>query len=193
MYSRLFSHSSDDNGFFFLLIIGIVCSILQALLIPSMGIHGARIVTFLLLYHNDPSYYSTQIKWSCLFMIITCAVGPFIKSMQFYTFLNIGTSVANNVRKKVFAKVLRLPVPWFENQENHAEQVSVRLSDDIYTIKNVIGTYYSHLFGATGSIIFGVCLAFYFEWRTALVSIGLIPLIGASAIMQFTFLSGYLI
>jgi hypothetical protein len=45
---------------------------------------------------------------------------------------------------------------------------------------------------ALSSIIFGVLFAFYFEWRTALISLGLLPLIGVAGSMQAKMASGYL-
>ena len=61
------------------------------------------------------------------------------------------------------------------------------------TISHTVSRYFSHLCVALSSIVFGLLLAFYFEWRTALVSIGLIPLIGISAMFQSKMVSGYLV
>lgn len=66
------------------------------------------------------------------------------------------------------------------------------LGADMITISNIITRYFPHIVAAFGSIIFGLLLAFYFEWRTALVSIGVLPLIGASGLFQASLTSGYL-
>ena len=67
------------------------------------------------------------------------------------------------------------------------------LGAGIYTMYHVITRYFAHLTVAISSIIFGVLLAFYFEWRTALVSIVLIPLIGIAGLFQSKMISGYLV
>jgi hypothetical protein len=43
-------------------ILGVVSSLIHGMVIPSMGIHVARILSFNLMYAKDPDYYSSQIK-----------------------------------------------------------------------------------------------------------------------------------
>jgi hypothetical protein len=62
----------------------------------------------------------------------------------------------------------------------------------MYTMNHIISRYFSHLCVASSSIVFGLLLAFFFEWRTALLAIGLIPLIGVAGLIQAKIISGYL-
>jgi ABC-type transport system involved in cytochrome bd biosynthesis fused ATPase/permease subunit len=59
-------------------------------------------------------------------------------------------------------------------------------------MNNILSYYLPHLCVALSSVAFGLLFAFYFEWRTALISIGLIPLIGISGAFQSSLASGYL-
>lgn len=125
-------------------------------------------------------------------MIATCIVGPIAIGLQHFTSLLIGNSLINKIRQNFFKKALRLPVSWFESKENNIEKVSMSLGADMITMSHIISRYFSHLCVALSSIVFGLLLAFYFEWRTALVSIVLIPLIGISGLFQSKMTSGYL-
>lgn len=70
--------------------------------------------------------------------------------------------------------------------------MSVKLGADMITMNSIISRYFSHFCVALSTVVFGLLMAFYFEWRTALVSIVLIPLIGISGLFQSKMTSGYL-
>jgi hypothetical protein len=61
-----------------MVIVGIISSLVYGAVIPTMGLHVARILSFELMYPNDEAYYRSQIQWECLYMLITCAVGPIV-------------------------------------------------------------------------------------------------------------------
>ena len=159
---------------------------------PSMGIHVARILAFNLMFSTDKAHYSAEIRTECYYMIATCAVGPIAIGLQHFTSLLIGSSIINRARQNLFRKALRLPFSWFEGKEGHIERVTMTLGADMITMGHIVSRYFSHLCVALSSIVFGLLLAFYFEWRTALVSIVLIPLIGVSSLFQSKMTSGYL-
>jgi ATP-binding cassette, subfamily B (MDR/TAP), member 1 len=125
-------------------------------------------------------------------MIITCIVGPVALGFQFFIFHYLGSNIVNSIRFEVYNKMVRLPMTWFDDPDNHPEQISVKLGADIYMINHIISRYFSHLCVAISSVTFGLLLAFIFEWRTALISIVLIPLIGLSGVIQAKMLQGYL-
>jgi ABC-type multidrug transport system fused ATPase/permease subunit len=77
-------------------------------------------------------------------------------------------------------------------RKNHAELTSVRLGADIYTINHIISKYLPHLCAAFSNVIISILLAFIFEWRIALASIGLIPLMGVTGAFLGSMVAGYL-
>lgn len=110
-----------------MIILGVMGSLMHGLVMPSMGIHVGRVLAFDLLYPTNPDHYRELIKWECLYMLLTCFAGALVKGLQFITFLHLGTSVVNNIRKEAYGKVLRLPLTWFECEQNHAEQVPAKI------------------------------------------------------------------
>lgn len=60
------------------------------------------------------------------------------------------------------------------------------------TVSTMITTFFPRLIVGISSISFGLTMAFFFEWRTALVSIVMIPLIGVSGALQTSMSSGML-
>lgn len=125
-------------------------------------------------------------------MLITCLAGPIAIGLQYFTFLKIGCDIVNQMRMEIYRKIIRLPLSWIENKDNHAEQISIKLGADMYTVNHIISRYVSHFCVAISNVISGIVLAFFFEWRIALVSLVLIPLIGVVGIIQGNMISGYL-
>lgn len=91
-------------------------SLMHGLVMPSMGIHVGRVLAFDLLYPTNPDHYRELIKLECLYMLLTCFAGALVKGLQFITFLHLGTSVVNSIRRQAYGKVLRLPLTWFEKE-----------------------------------------------------------------------------
>lgn len=57
-------------------------------------------------------------------------------------------------------------------------------------VKELFSLYFPHLLAGLSSIIFGLLLALFFEWRTALVAIGLMPLFGGVVGLQSSYTFG---
>jgi ABC-type bacteriocin/lantibiotic exporter with double-glycine peptidase domain len=58
-------------------------------------------------------------------------------------------------------------------------------------VKGLLSTYIPHLTVSFSNIAFGIILAFIFEWRTALVALGMVPLICISGGVQAAFIAGF--
>jgi large-conductance mechanosensitive channel len=96
-----------------LIVLGIVSSLVNGIVIPTMGLHVGRILSFELMYSSNEDYYRSQIRWEYLYMLITCAVAPIAVGLQYYSFLSVGCSIVNKMREDIYRKVIRLPLEWF--------------------------------------------------------------------------------
>jgi hypothetical protein len=94
-------------------LLGVVSSLVSGAALPTMGLHIGRILAFELLYSNDEDYYRSQVQWECLYMLITCIVGPIAIGLQYYTFLSVGCNIINQMREDIYRKIIRLPLEWF--------------------------------------------------------------------------------
>ena len=57
-------------------------------------------------------------------------------------------------------------------------------------VKELFSLYFPHLLTGLSSTIFGLLLALFFEWRTALVAISLMPLFGGVVGLQSSYIYG---
>lgn len=72
-------------------------------------------------------------------------------------------------------------IAFFDLQENSPGSLCSRLSDDAANIQEATGTRISMYLQAFATLLVSIGISFYYNWKMALVSIGLIPFIVASS------------
>ena len=84
-----------------------------------------------------------------------------------------------------------MPASWFDKPNNSSGSLSARLASDCHTVNSLITTFYSILVQSLTTLIAGIILALIYEWRTALVAIGLLPIIVFSGVIHMSFSQGF--
>ncbi len=83
-----------------------------------------------------------------------------------------------------------MDVSFFDKKENTSSELSTTIDLDCKNINHFTSTILMTVLWLFSSIIFGVVLSFVFEWRTTLIALVGIPLIGLSSLIQLKFASG---
>lgn len=80
-----------------------------------------------------------------------------------------------------------MPVKWFDLPRNNAGSLTARLATDCQQVNGLTTTLIGIMFQNVSCLLSGIIIAFVYEWRITLVTLGLIPfLIGAGLIhMKF--------
>jgi ATP-binding cassette subfamily B (MDR/TAP) protein 1 len=99
------------------------------------------------------------------------------------------------VRMKLFDKLLRMPLSYFDRKENTAGAISIKLATDAFQLNNmisgVLGVMCLNFSTISASLAFGL----YYSWKVTLISLALSPLIAVvgaismKVIMKFTKIS----
>lgn len=84
-----------------------------------------------------------------------------------------------------------MPVPWFDIPRNNAGILTTRLSTDCTTINKVTTTIVGVYVQSVATLISGVVIALVYEWRTALVAMGLLPLLILAGAAQMAMMTGF--
>lgn len=97
-----------------------------------------------------------------------------------------------NIRMKMFDKLLRLPVSFYDQKDNTAGAISVKLATDAFQLNNmvsgVLGVMCLNVATISTSLVFGL----YYSWKVTLVALALSPLIAVTGsismkiILKFT-------
>lgn len=84
-----------------------------------------------------------------------------------------------------------MPLPWFDIPKNNAGSLTARLSTDCQQVNGLT----SNLIGITlqniSCLSSGIIIAFVYEWRTTLVTLGLIPFMILAGMIQMKFNVGF--
>lgn len=125
-------------------------------------------------------------------MIFLLAIAAFILNfLQQTIFVNIGESITSKIRAETYFKILKMPISWFDRPKNASGSLSSRLASDCHVVNGLITTFFSIIVQTLTTLVAGVVIALIYEWRTALVAIGLLPFIVFSGIIQMSFTEGF--
>jgi ATP-binding cassette subfamily B (MDR/TAP) protein 1 len=125
-------------------------------------------------------------------MFLILGICAFILSLiQIASFNIVGEAITKKIRIETFYKILKMPVPWFDIPRNNAGTLTARLSTDCQLVNTMTTTTASILIQNISTLVAGVIIAFVNEWRTSLVSLGLLPLMIICGIVQMAFSTGF--
>ncbi|MGJ8633289.1 MAG: ABC transporter ATP-binding protein [Luteolibacter sp.] len=90
-------------------------------------------------------------------------------------FIKSGESALNRLRKDLFAHLLHLPVPYFQDQR--AGSLSNRVSSDLALVRETLITTVPQAVRQTVILIGGLIFIFAASWKLSLVMLGCIPVV----------------
>ena len=73
---------------------------------------------------------------------------------------------------------------WFDDRSNAPGVLSTTLSSDASVINGVSTEGLSPILEAISAVITGLVIGFYFSWRVACVTLGVLPFMGISGYMN---------
>ena len=84
-----------------------------------------------------------------------------------------------------------MPGGWFDLPRNNAGTLSARLSTDCKNINGVASSYMGVIIQNISCLVSGLVIAFIYEWRITLVSLGLLPFMMAAGVIQMKVFVGF--
>jgi ATP-binding cassette, subfamily B (MDR/TAP), member 1 len=84
-----------------------------------------------------------------------------------------------------------MPVGWFDEVENNPGSLAVKLQSEAQLVNNLTSSIVGIQVSNTSALLTGMIIAFYFNWRITLVSLGLAPLMMVAGQIQAQFMQGF--
>ena len=103
--------------------------------------------------------------------------------LKLYFLEIISCFMISNLRKMILKKYLELDLSFFDKIENSPGALLSKLSIDTIQLKSILQMIIGDLFHSFGSLISGLILAFYYDWRLSLVSCCFLPFIITSNLL----------
>jgi ATP-binding cassette subfamily B (MDR/TAP) protein 1 len=162
---------------------------------PLFSIFLARMMvslTYLSILENpEGSEYDDEAKFSALLFFILGIASLIVTTFQLLIFGVIGESITRKLRIETYNKILRMPIPWFDLPRNNGGSLTARLSTDCQSVNGIVTTTISVVVQNLSTLISGLIIAFFYEWRTSLVALGLIPFMMLSGAIQMNLNTGF--
>ncbi|MCU6713093.1 ABC transporter ATP-binding protein/permease [Paenibacillus sp. J5C_2022] len=90
-----------------------------------------------------------------------------------YTMSYVGEYIVSSMRRQLWERVIRLPVPFFDN--NTSGETMSRVTNDTNVIKEFIISHVISFLGGIISVIGGVSILLYIDWRMTLLMLAAVP------------------
>lgn len=121
-------------------------------------------------------------KNALYFFIIGCAAFV-LWAIQSFCLSYVGERLTLKLRSDTFRKLLRMPIPYYDEPKNNAGTLTSRLAVDCKLINGLTSSIIGINLANFASLVCGLTIAFTSSWALTLVTLGVTP---------FSFISGVL-
>ncbi|OVA18271.1 ABC transporter [Macleaya cordata] len=142
-------------------------------------------------YRHDGHHLRNEVDKWCMVIVgmgIATVVANFL---QHFYFGIMGEKMTERVRRMMFSAILRNEVGWFDEEENSADNLSMRLANDATFVRAAFSNRLSIFIQDTTAVIVALLIGMLLEWRLALVALATLPVLTVSAIAQKLWLAGF--
>nr|ARE67135.1 P-glycoprotein 13 [Haemonchus contortus] len=157
----------------FCIFIGVICSIISGVSQPIMALVSGRVTNVLLVYPPNSKEFRNEAYEN---VYIFLGIGVFVlitNFIQFMCFHSCCTRVISKMRHEYVRAILRQNAGWFDR--NHSGALSTKLNDNMERIREGIGDKLGLLLRGCAMFTAAVIIAFIYEWRLALMMLGVTP------------------
>ncbi|KAL6526717.1 ABC transporter B member 20 [Orobanche gracilis] len=144
-------------------------------------------------YRTDVRHHHIQQeigRW-CLIISGMGIVTVIANFLQHFYFGIMGEKMTERVRRMMFSAMLRNEVGWFDEEENSADNLSMRLANDATFVRAAFSNRLSIFIQDSTAVVVAVLIGFFLQWRLALVALATLPILMVSAIAQKLWLAGF--
>jgi len=133
-------------------------------------------------YNKDD--FSYEVNMNCLGIFIICILNFIFSWISIYLLGTIAERTILRVRKEVFGKIVRLPIPWHDMPENDPGKLASVLAVDANKVKNLTSDSIALVIQGIASLICGIVIAFCYCWELTLCCIAVTPLLIICALVN---------
>ncbi|CAI2356227.1 unnamed protein product [Caenorhabditis sp. 36 PRJEB53466] len=157
-----------------LLSLGVVLSFISGVAQPGIGIIAGQITNTLLVYNTtSDEFYNKAMTNVWLFGGIGVIV-LVVNFVQYMCFQYCCIRITSRMKQHYIQSILRQNAGWFDR--NHCGTLTTKLHDNMERINEGIGDKLGVLIRGLVMFLTGIVVSFFYEWRLALVMMGIGPI-----------------
>ncbi|KAK7270087.1 hypothetical protein RIF29_22986 [Crotalaria pallida] len=143
-------------------------------------------------YSVDEAHHVTgEVNKWCLIIVCMGIVTVVANFLQHFCFGIMGEKMTERVRKMMFSAMLRNETGWFDEKENSADNISLRLAKDATFVRAAFSNRLSIFVQDNAAVIVAFLIGVMLQWRLALVALATLPVLCVSAITRKLWLAGF--
>lgn len=158
---------------------------------PILAYVIALVVTAYYRKNEHKNHAREEIDRWCLIITGMGIVTVIANFLQHFYFGIMGEKMTERVRRMMFSAMLRNEVGWFDEEENSADNLSMRLANDATFVRAAFSNRLSIFIQDSAAVIVAVLIGMFLQWRLALVALATLPILMVSAIAQKLWLAGF--
>ncbi|XP_030932070.1 ABC transporter B family member 20 [Quercus lobata] len=142
-------------------------------------------------YVEEHHHLGREVNKLCLIIACMGVVTVVANFLQHFYFGIMGEKMTERVRRMMFSAMLRNEVGWFDEEENSADTLSMRLANDATFVRAAFSNRLSIFIQDSAAVLVAVLIGMLLQWRLALVALATLPILTLSAIAQKLWLAGF--
>ncbi len=123
----------------------------------------------------DPAQVLAKSNRVVLELVAVLGLQAFIAFFRVQGFIHSGESALNSLRRDLFAHLVRLPMPFFQEQRSGA--LSNRISADLGVVRDTLLNTVPQAVRQTVILIGGLIFIFVASWKLSLIMLGSVPFV----------------
>ncbi|MEK4487483.1 ABC transporter ATP-binding protein [Psychrobacillus sp. FSL H8-0484] len=118
---------------------------------------------------------SAAFNWKMIIVLLAVfLLQAIFGGFSYYLLSYIGEHIVADLRKKLWSKVLHLPVPYYD--QNESGETMSRITQDTTTLKSLITDHLVNFVSGIITIIGSVIILFFIDWKMTLIMLISVPL-----------------
>jgi ATP-binding cassette subfamily B protein len=123
----------------------------------------------------DPQVVLAKSNRVVLELVAVLGLQAFVAFFRVQGFIRSGESALNNLRRDLFEHLVRLPMPFFQEQRSGA--LSNRISADLGVVRETLLTTVPQAVRQTVILVGGLIFIFVASWKLSLIMLGSVPFV----------------
>jgi ABC transporter transmembrane region len=177
--SRLWQYNRPEAWY---MAVGVVGALIVGALPPVEGILFGMITAKFFGVEDVEQMRSENRIFSLYFFILAGA--SLIGNLALGSFAVSGCRLTRRMRVKVFEKMMRQSMGWFDLPIHSAGELTTRLEEDAEAVANVTGYQLGQRIQITASLLAGTTISLSYSWQIGLIALGCMPLIVGAGMLQ---------
>ncbi|XP_015524858.1 ATP-dependent translocase ABCB1 [Neodiprion lecontei] len=137
-----------------------------------------------ILSYPDVDQVRSETNMYCLYFVLIGILVGSATFIQIFVFGIAGERLTMRMRELAFGTMLKQEMAWFDVPSNGTGSLCAKLSGEAAAIQGATGQRIGTLIQSATTIVLGLALAMYYEWRLGLVGTAFIPFILVTIYLQ---------